>query len=489
LRRVYHAGTTPHAATSAVAPEASQPAAGDVQLGSNHDPARSFADRLSGIYYQNMCHHSPAEALRQLQLRRPFQVEKGHEASPSYVRPVRAEYAAFFDGPGASNLSEQEARSGSRIQFLSNSSDMAYVIITGPPSLNVPILNALSMAFCEWPNAVEIAAPGDEQTVTLEMRLLAAGNTYYRGKKGAGLIDRRKQFPHCSIAIRNAVSRDFEVVVVTGPESQVKSLAKNLQPWLQMPHPPLLQYHDGTIAGAFNLENEPPDGADTSRNGLTTMRNLMRSIPHSVVLVTAARPSSPPSSSQVSTSPPVAAQSDRFAAMTISSMTTVTLSPVPIISFNVKQPSRTLNAIQTRESFFIHLLHNSISGAQIAAAFARGDTDAGYQALENAGAMITLDDETFPHAPKIAAIGISGTLSCRLLPDKCVEVGDHVIVVAQVCEIEFVDGDGGGVQRVGLAYHDGAYKSIGDALDLAELGKDDLRLHTGDEDDGVVIER
>ena len=60
--------------------------------------------------------------------------------------------------------------------------------------------------------------------------------------------------------------------------------------------------------------------------------------------------------------------------------------------------------------------------------------------------------------------GRSGTwwMRCRLLAGKCVAVGDHVVVVAEVVEAGGYEGGGG----MGLVYADGEYRKVGAVVDL-----------------------
>ena len=62
--------------------------------------------------------------------------------------------------------------------------------------------------------------------------------------------------------------------------------------------------------------------------------------------------------------------------------------------------------------------------------------------------------------------GKGGTwwMRCRLSGDRCVEVGDHMVVVAKVLECGGYEGGEG----TGLVYAQGGYREVGDAVDLKE---------------------
>ncbi|KAN0068806.1 oxidoreductase [Elaphomyces granulatus] len=89
------------------------------------------------------------------------------------------------------------------------------------------------------------------------------------------------------------------------------------------------------------------------------VRVLMRRVPHPVAIIT--------SSDSTTTG-------DRaFRGMTVSSFNTVTLYPEPVVSFNVKTPSETLNALQSSGRFLVHLLAPSPATAKLALDFSRGN--------------------------------------------------------------------------------------------------------------------
>lgn len=59
--------------------------------------------------------------------------------------------------------------------------------------------------------------------------------------------------------------------------------------------------------------------------------------------------------------------------MTISSFSTVTLHPEPIISFNARRPSETLTALLSSRRFLVHLLAPGPATAALARDFSRGN--------------------------------------------------------------------------------------------------------------------
>lgn len=86
----------------------------------------------------------------------------------------------------------------------------------------------------------------------------------------------------------------------------------------------------------------------------------MREVPYPVAIITSTDPTGPPDTSS-------------FRGMTVSSFNTVTLSPHPVISFNVRRPSETLNALLASRRFLVHLLAPGPDTAILARDFSKGN--------------------------------------------------------------------------------------------------------------------
>ncbi|KAJ5303353.1 hypothetical protein N7476_010152 [Penicillium atrosanguineum] len=91
------------------------------------------------------------------------------------------------------------------------------------------------------------------------------------------------------------------------------------------------------------------------------VRLLMRRVPYPVAIITATDPTGP-------------ADTSSFRGMTVSSFSTVALSPDPVISFNVRRPSETLNALLASGRFLVHLLAPGPDTATLARDFSKGNT-------------------------------------------------------------------------------------------------------------------
>lgn len=167
------------------------------------------------------------------------------------------------------------------------------------------------------------------------------------------------------------------------------------------------------------------------------IRSIMRLLPHSVVVCTSTHDQAP-------------------RAMTMSSFTSLTLSPTPLISFNIATPSRTLDAITQSGHFNIHIMSGDELGVQVADRFTRGNTDDVFEGLDYDASGT---DAGTP--PLLRGEGVMYGLRCRLLRDEptggVMRVRDHVIVVGEV--VEMIPGSCG--KEFGLAYADRKYRQVG----------------------------
>ncbi|KAK7426898.1 hypothetical protein QQZ08_006644 [Neonectria magnoliae] len=167
----------------------------------------------------------------------------------------------------------------------------------------------------------------------------------------------------------------------------------------------------------------------------------MRLLPHSVVVCTSQQPDS----------------NGSLRAMTMSSFTSLTLSPTPLVTFNVATPSRTLDAIRASGAFTVHILAGDAAGAAVAAHVTRGNL--GGNVLEGLD-VVACDDEGV-----LRGEAVLFALRCRVLGDAAegglVRVRDHVIVIGEVVAMVPVTGEKG----FGLVYADRRYRQVGEVLE------------------------
>ncbi|KAF3389619.1 hypothetical protein F1880_004222 [Penicillium rolfsii] len=155
----------------------------------------------------------------------------------------------------------------------------------------------------------------------------------------------------------------------------------------------------------------------------------MRRVPYPVAIITSTDPTGP-------------ADTTSFRGMTVSSFNTVTLTPEPVISFNVRRPSETLNALLSSGRFLVHLLAPSLATATLARDFSKGNTTlaamlAGHGEFEFE--VLRPDSETERPLPILRRRGSDAdnrldfpfVFECRLHPQK-IDVQDHSIVLGTV---------------------------------------------------------
>ena len=154
------------------------------------------------------------------------------------------------------------------------------------------------------------------------------------------------------------------------------------------------------------------------------IRMLMRRVPHSVAVVTSnMSPQHLP---------------DGFHGMTVSSFNTVCLEPKVVVSFNVKRPSATYDAIHASGRFDVHLINSTAEGANVAELFAAGrgmevfrnDTPRDDDEETVSSTPSTPDRESGVPARLLRATDAIFTLQCKMR--ETVKVADHVIVLGEV---------------------------------------------------------
>jgi len=179
--------------------------------------------------------------------------------------------------------------------------------------------------------------------------------------------------------------------------------------------------------------------------------------------------------------------------MTLSSFTTLTLTPSPIITFNIKNPSRTLFALSQSRNFLIHILEASENGMKIADTFTKGNANDRSLFLyknkevfgvEEVGVKKGIGEEI--KIPMLRGEGVVRVLRCVLLGSReaerneekwseqrgsgLIRVGDHVLILGKVEEII-----GGGEEtegsKSGLCYADGRYRRVGDVIEETKGGE------------------
>lgn len=209
------------------------------------------------------------------------------------------------------------------------------------------------------------------------------------------------------------------------------------------------------------------------------VRVALRPLSHPVVLVASQAHQNESKDGVTADSPGKAKVSKHIAVcrgVTVSSFNTVTLQGDPIVSFNLKIPSRSWDAIAETGSLRIHLLSATPTGAAIADAFTKPWKHPydGFLEVKKTGASVIAHHSENP--PLIYhKEGVIAQIRAKLMPEKCVEVGDHIIVVARItgCHVVGENGAKAAPSEMdkefwenieGLAYAKQGYKTLGQEL-------------------------
>ncbi|KAK5204876.1 hypothetical protein LTR47_006892 [Exophiala xenobiotica] len=161
------------------------------------------------------------------------------------------------------------------------------------------------------------------------------------------------------------------------------------------------------------------------------VRTAMRHVAHPVAIITA---------TDVSVSPEGAPHAWRGA--TVSSFNTVSLSPEPIVSFNIKRVSSTFDAIRSSGLFTAHFISSQHRDSQmVATRFSRGNATSPFHDEDGKLESYVLQEPALqPRGGKPPIIGLSDpgpplaplNLRCEYLPEKLVHIADHVVVFGRV---------------------------------------------------------
>ena len=156
------------------------------------------------------------------------------------------------------------------------------------------------------------------------------------------------------------------------------------------------------------------------------VRGILRKVPSSVAVITV-------ESVDPDTKKPVPM------GVAVSSLTSVTLDP-PTISFNIKQPSKTLDAIRAANGCFrVHFPGANRGGVDVVELFCRGNhSDAYDQRSKDLKLFFPLHRKeattTASLAPQIRNNSICAAMECTLTHE--FPVADHVIIAARVDSLE-----------------------------------------------------
>lgn len=219
---------------------------------------------------------------------------------------------------------------------------------------------------------------------------------------------------------------------------------------------PLLSKQSHTEQRTTSRVGEKRDVYD--RTLQTTFTTVMRTLPGPVCVITASASCGPSHEKDQTLRLEVAAA---YTAITASSLTSLSLTPSVLITFNIRSPSRTLAALGLNPKFNVHVLASDAAGARIAHTFAQ-PREFGEQVgrLKDGGMNVDIDvDQSRTHPPRLVGQGVQCVLGCEQI--KSLEVQDHAIVVGRVVDISGCDRD-----AVALSYAQGRYRGPGNIIDF-----------------------
>lgn len=250
------------------------------------------------------------------------------------------------------------------------------------------------------------------------------------------------------------------------------------------------QKPDGAAAAAAQ-----PDAAD-SREDVTAvsaddMKLGLGMLTHPVVLVT----------SRIATREKLTSPEDHFPfcrGVTVSSFNSVTVGPTPMVSFNIRTPSRTWDAISSTGRLSAHILAATPAAATLTDIFTRPyeRPDDPIWLARRLGAYVSLTSDTNRGVSLSMRDAVACIMHCRLDPRKSVQVGDHKIVVAHVKRIFFPntsqgdDGREAAASAVGLAYAKRGYRGVGERIEVEAVpDAEDVAQHTAPRIEEAMDER
>jgi flavin reductase (DIM6/NTAB) family NADH-FMN oxidoreductase RutF len=245
---------------------------------------------------------------------------------------------------------------------------------------------------------------------------------------------------------------------VQTPEEQAKQAAPSSLSGYSYRSPAL----DSPQQGSDAKKAEEQGAHQTNEQLSDNIRSALRHITQPVALVTSfARKNNEPDKTK------------RARGITVSSFSTVTLHPVPVVSFNIRVPSRSWDAISESGHLRVHLLKATPEGAAAAHAFTLPYDlpHEPFEHLSRPGVHATMFHKSLKPAmsPRIRwKEAIHADAVAKLLPEKCIQVGDHMIVVAEVVDVNLsTDHVASGAGA--LAYGMKGYRQLGSEIKPMEL--------------------
>lgn len=167
------------------------------------------------------------------------------------------------------------------------------------------------------------------------------------------------------------------------------------------------------------------------------VRRLMRPVPHALTVITSYQPGKDP------------ADEPEPRGLLVSSFNTVTLFPRPYVTFNIKLPSSTWDAIKASG----HFTASGIDSPKTATAFTLGQADSGDRAIKRGWAKDWINKDGRLRDHRVAY----WWMQCQCSETQSLLVEDHLIAVGEVLEAGEYWGGGSRNMESPLLYANGGY--------------------------------
>ena len=188
----------------------------------------------------------------------------------------------------------------------------------------------------------------------------------------------------------------------------------------------------------------------------------MRPVPHALTVITSFQPGKDPKNEP------------EPRGLLVSSFNTVTLSPRPYVTFNIKLPSSTWDAIKASG----HFTASGIDNSATATAFTIGQANSGDRAIKGGWARDWINKDGRLRDHKVAY----WWMQCRCTTTQSLLVEDHLIAVGEVLEAgEYLNGRTRILENP-LLYANGGYcrlRRAGQATTQKESGEENYRPSSG----------
>lgn len=166
---------------------------------------------------------------------------------------------------------------------------------------------------------------------------------------------------------------------------------------------------------------------------------------------------------------PKGTKASNFHGLTISSMTSLSVNPTPLVQFNIRTPSQTSEDIKKNSLFAIHFLQPNNVGIQLAKQFSQGIKSmitSPFDKFIDGRDYICYDTENLPISSDKMLPLLKGTgkiLICR--SKERFEIQDHEIWIGEVLDtVSIPIGDSNDSNHGGLLHCNSQFFKLGDLI-------------------------